>query len=590
MKRLFTGLLLLLAPLLGLRANPSNDSIYTQDNVIRLHMAYPDSALRILDVMEQKKLQPACLVNTQRGLVYNAQRHPDIALSYLLKAYKDPALKAYPEYQLQAISCISDIYKLRQDYVHSVQFLDEGIRIAREAGQQEIETMLLFDLGSSYYALYQYDEAYKHFKQAIENAENDEGYKLKPSLSYFYGQLTSILEKEGKTEEALAMCRKREGVIREMETYKNIPIGYLDQQRGYLYSKEATLLATLGDKAGAAQAYQRFLATHFSKTREGLDYEALYNLRTGQYDKVINFYLPQCGQDTFNTAHANKLEMLVEAYQGKQDYRQAFLYQQRLTTVKDSLSADILRSQLAEQSTLSQIHEKEWTIKEQEHKLRLAAFMRTLLLCVLAVAILFLVIVMRNARIVKLKNRKITSRLNEQIAYEEQIEQLKHRLAEKTDAPHIPDNGERQLVGQPGQSVSEQAATVSEETKGDAADKEIFEQMEALIKEQKLYKNPELSRQDMLSQLAISKNRFAQMMQDNTQMSFTQYLTNLRLHYALALLNKHENYTIQAISDEAGFASLRNFRRAFKAKYGITPSEYRENRQETAPGETDDDE
>lgn len=576
MKQLFTGLLLLLAPLLGLRANPSNDSIYTPDNVIRLHMAYPDSALRILDVMEREKLQPPCLVNTQRGLVYSAQKHPDIALSYLLKAYEDPLLKSYPQYRLQVISCISDIYKLRQDYVHSVHFLDEGIRMARETGQQEIETMLLFDLGSSYYSLYQYDEAYKHFKQAIENAENDEGYKLKPSLSYFYGQLTSMLEKEGKTEEALAMCRKRENVIREMETYKNIPIGYLDQQRGYLYSKEATLLAILGNKVEAAQAYQLFLGTHFSKTREGLDYEALYNLKTGQYDKVINFYLPQCGQDTFNTAHAYKLEMLVEAYQGKQDYRQAFHYQQRLTTVKDSLSADILRSQLAEQNTLMQMHEKEWTIKEQERKLKAASSTRTLLLCMLILAILCLVIVLHNARIVKLKNRKITSRLNEQITYEEKIEELEHQLAEKGRQLHDSDSDS--------DSRTEQTAQLMpEHTKNETTDKNIFKQMERLIKEQKLYKNPELSRQDMLSQLGISKNRFAQMMQENAQMSFTQYLTNLRLLYALSLLNRHENYTIQAISDEAGFASLRNFRRAFKAKYGITPSEYRESRQEETP-------
>ena len=203
----------------------------------------------------------------------------------------------------------------------------------------------------------------------------------------------------------------------------------------------------------------------------------------------------------------------------------------------------------------------------------------------MALAILCIAIMVRNTRIVKQKNRKITARLNEQIAYEDKIEELKQRLDEevaqrntavtKADIPESQSETSRP-------NETEYCQTNAEET----ADKEIFEQMEHLIKEQKLYKNPELSRQDMLNLLSISKNRFAQMMQANTQMSFPQYITNLRLHYSLSLLNKYDNYTIQAIADEAGFASLRTFRRAFKAKYGINPSEYRESRLEADTDET----
>ena len=56
----------------------------------------------------------------------------------------------------------------------------------------------MFYIGDCYYSLYQYEEANRYFNKAIEYAEADKGYKLKPTLSYFYGQLTSKLEEENK--------------------------------------------------------------------------------------------------------------------------------------------------------------------------------------------------------------------------------------------------------------------------------------------------------------------------------------------------------------------------------------------------------
>lgn len=577
MKRICIGLLLLIA-FSGLRAALRNDSTYTLNNVIRLHIAYPDSALHILDIMEREKLQPPCLINTQRGQVYYTQKHPELALIYLNKAYADDSLQTYPKSHLQLLSIMANIYKVKQDYERCIRYLDEGIRKARQTGDRQVETMMLFDMGKCYYAIFQYEEAYRCFNQAIAYAENDQGHRLKPALSYFYGILTGILVEEGKLREGLELCRKRENVINEMEGYDHIPIGYLDQQRGYLYIKQATLLAILGDKSQSAQAYRRFKATRFAATPEGQDHEARYNLKRGLYDRVIDFYRPQCLKDTNTSDHADKLQILVEAYQGKQDYREAFLCQQRLMVVKDSLNAGILHSQLAEQNALIQMHEKEWTIKEQERKLRVATFIRSLLLGMLALVVLCLVIVVRNVLVVKRKNRKITARLNEQIAYEDKIEELRQRLAEEAmrRKPAGPAAAPPDVQADAGSPDGEEHQHAHAEGK---ADKEIFEQMERIIKEQKLYKNPELSRQDMLDLLPISKNRFAQMMQANTGMSFSQYVTNLRLSYSLSLLTKYDNYTLQAIADEAGFASLRNFRRAFKAKYGINPSEYRENRQ-----------
>lgn len=99
--------------------------------------------------------------------------------------------------------------------------------------------------------------------------------------------------------------------------------------------------------------------------------------------------------------------------------------------------------------------------------------------------------------------------------------------------------------------------------------------MEQIIKEEKLFLNPDLNRQDILNRLPIDKNRFAKIMQENSQTTLPQYLSNLRIKYAINQLKEHPNYTIQAIADESGFSNLRSFQRIFKAKTGMTPSEYK---------------
>ena len=99
--------------------------------------------------------------------------------------------------------------------------------------------------------------------------------------------------------------------------------------------------------------------------------------------------------------------------------------------------------------------------------------------------------------------------------------------------------------------------------------------MERIIKDEKLYLMPELVRQDMLARLSVDKNRFAQMLQENTNMTFSQYLTDLRLKHALTELKQHPNYTIRAIADEAGFNSTPILYSMFKKKTGMTPYEFK---------------
>ena len=73
----------------------------------------------------------------------------------------------------------------------------------------------------------------------------------------------------------------------------------------------------------------------------------------------------------------------------------------------------------------------------------------------------------------------------------------------------------------------------------------------------------------------IPKNKFANLFRTYAGVSFPDYINNLRLMYAVKLIQKHTNYTINAIAETCGMSS-RTFHRLFLKKFGVTPAEFRE--------------
>lgn len=73
----------------------------------------------------------------------------------------------------------------------------------------------------------------------------------------------------------------------------------------------------------------------------------------------------------------------------------------------------------------------------------------------------------------------------------------------------------------------------------------------------------------------FSTSHFMRWFRERTGSSFSSYVNKCRLAAAAEKL-RQTNYKILTIAVEAGFESLANFNRQFKAVYGVTPSAYRQ--------------
>ncbi|WP_298346221.1 helix-turn-helix domain-containing protein [uncultured Algibacter sp.] len=95
-----------------------------------------------------------------------------------------------------------------------------------------------------------------------------------------------------------------------------------------------------------------------------------------------------------------------------------------------------------------------------------------------------------------------------------------------------------------------------------------------VVKNKKLYLNPNLTINNVAKELNVSQHTLSQILNNNFDKSFSLFINELRVEKAKELLTLQNQYTIEAIGYESGFNSKSTFFTTFKKITGYTPSEY----------------
>lgn len=85
------------------------------------------------------------------------------------------------------------------------------------------------------------------------------------------------------------------------------------------------------------------------------------------------------------------------------------------------------------------------------------------------------------------------------------------------------------------------------------------------------YRDPSLCLNKISDEFGISESYFSHMFKENKGINFSVYLEDLRLNEAARLIQEG-NSNMTEVSIEVGYNNPTSFRRAFKKKFGVTPS------------------
>ncbi|SEF72596.1 helix-turn-helix domain-containing protein [Parabacteroides chinchillae] len=163
----------------------------------------------------------------------------------------------------------------------------------------------------------------------------------------------------------------------------------------------------------------------------------------------------------------------------------------------------------------------------------------------------------RNSQIVRHKNKIIANLTDQLISCRDQLQQARETIKELSQS-NI-------------KSPVKEIVSITNEP----ADSDLFATLQEIIVKEKLFLQPDLTREYLLKRIKTDKNRFARMLQENANSNFNSYINDMRLEYSMLLMKQYPHHTIQAIAQDSGISNVRTYHRLFKEKMGMTPAEYK---------------
>lgn len=152
----------------------------------------------------------------------------------------------------------------------------------------------------------------------------------------------------------------------------------------------------------------------------------------------------------------------------------------------------------------------------------------------------------------------------------------------KKDGENI-ENGERAENGEDvekkGLSVATSERASEEEDAAarlkDDKSRDMFLQLEQRIINERLFRKPKISRDELIALLGVDKGTFVSLLMVFSGKPFNRYINDMRLDYAASLLRKNTNFSVEAIAIDCGIPVRQTFYRLFTEKFGLSPAEYR---------------
>ena len=308
---------------------------------------------------------------------------------------------------------------------------------------------------------------------------------------------------------------------------------YLDFSRAQAWGFLAQAHAYNSTLQKAKEYLALFDNSGYGKTFMGRRMIAPTQIALGMYDEALTTYDEverRMAGDTLNEDYAIILHSRAIAARAKGRTAEALDLQTRYANLVKIVSDNLHASEAHDYAARYHAQEQQLEIQEKQAEAERSHIVSLAVAVIAVLAIVFAIYFFRQKRIVSEKNRALVRMIN---------------------------------------------GTPPEPVKNDNSD--LFNDIDTAIRNEQLYKNVNLQRQDICDRFSISRHTLNDLLAEHTNgLSFPQYVNNIRLEVALRLLRDEPTKTVSAIATEVGFTPA-NLREQFKRKYGMTPADYRQN-------------
>jgi AraC-like DNA-binding protein len=254
----------------------------------------------------------------------------------------------------------------------------------------------------------------------------------------------------------------------------------------------------------------------------------------------------------------------------------------QIAEVYDTALVRQKRSESAELATIYDTQGKERQIAEQRAGKRLFTAI-SIASGILALLIFgFAVYVFRQWRSTKKKNRVLVDQINEVLEYKKKYKELRNKVECRTENIEYVTSPEGSTVSSaeansPLSTLNSKPTGLSISDMTELTDEQLFLCLRDLIENEQLFLQPDFGRQTLIEHTGLSKERIgAAFAQGSDSVSLPAYVRELRLDFAVRMMNDQPDIAVELVSQASGFTNADTFTRNFRAKYGMTPTTYKQ--------------
>lgn len=524
-----------------LQENPQDTKALKEISFLLLHQANYDEAIhygeQLLDIGYQSE-------DYDFAVLY---AHIALGQANMMKGNKNEATANL--HQAKAIaesnendSALCSVYNglglyaanIENDYYRSIDLFFQGIAAAERSGYSQLHTILLINISGIYY-LKDDPVGLSYSLEAYERGHKESNpyhiFAASTNTAYMYYLC-------GEYEKALQYIKEAEFLMKQNDFY--------DQTN--IYALYGHILLAQGNTDEAIEYFERGLDLKDKAQTSSIVYTLYGYARAWHEKQALDRAIPvleealELTHTENNPIHRDKLlRELSLCYESKGEYDRALEWQRRFQTESDSLFNTDKERALSDLRMKYDTERRENEIKEV--KLNLLQKTKNEQLLIISL-IGFFLIVLSLVYFIWRRNRFYTTIVHQ---YHTRIRREK-QMQEKYSMS----------------SLSEEKGV------------NLFLQLEKIMREEVIYRDNLLTKEKVADMLGTNRTYLSQIINQQTSLTFTQYINEYRINEAVKLISDPGNQIpLKAISSDVGFSSMTTFYKAFQNTVGMTPSQYK---------------
>lgn len=535
----------------------------------------PEGSLLLLDSLEEKGTIPQYGIDYLRALSYRTQSRYYMCMHYATHALNNPEIQRDSVLTSYTYMLLAESSVVSFQLAEAADMITKGKEYAEKANDQLLRANMLQMEGGLYRNMGVLNKSYECLQEAVSLLSDISNAEAKFLLSHCMGYLMGYYISDRRPQNAWEVGLQREKLLRSLESRTDVDVHVLDRHKGFFYSKMAYLSYQVKKPQMAKKYADMFYSTVFSTTSMGQLEINDFLLESGDYHSVLvhskAYFSELDASDSLNVIYLRTLYQSGKAYSALGKYSDAYNAMMQAYDIRNKMRVNMERNQIFDLTDVTDAVSREYELEKAAYRVQMQHRIIIGLVGIMAFLLLLFGGLWRALSVIKRKNRKMAELILE-------LDDQRNALLARHAFPQLEMAEEPGEEEQPDEVDAAIGTDADTDTSGATVpeNESLFLKFDQQVKEQKLYLNYKLTRDDYAHLMGVDRNRFASILKLFTAGgNLSCYLNDLRLEYSVSLFRNHPDWPISRVATESALPSLSTFYRLFKDKYGISPNSFR---------------